>query len=134
MKLWSKGLGRTEVSMDFRYYELVKDKNNGDLIVIGNMQDPVTWEFTMKMEPDDIAGILKLFFNFSFIWFVIKNLFRYPVYLWNRKKYITEGHENLEKHVLASYAKSMSKKPRKSRVPSRRKTTSREQREEFQAA
>ena len=134
MKLWSKGLGRTEVSMDFRYYKLIKDKNSGDLIVIGNMQDPVTWEFTMKMEPEDIAGIMKLFFNFSFLWFVIKNLFRYPVYLMNRKKFVTEGHEDLEQQVLASYTKSMSRKPRKSRAASRRANTAHKGQEEFQAA
>ena len=134
MKLWSKGLGRTEVTMDFRYYKLIKDKNSGDLIVIGNMQDPVTWEFTMKMEPEDMAGILKLFFNFSFLWFAIKNLFRYPLYLINRKKFVPEGHENLEEHVLASYAKSMSKKPRKSRVASRRKKLASEPQGEPQAA
>ena len=134
MKLWSKGLGRTEVTMDFRYYKLIKDKNTDDLIVIGNMQDPVTWEFTMKMEPEDIAGILKLFFNFSFLWFVVKNLFRYPVYLMNRKKFVTEGHENLEEQVLASYTKSMSRKPRKSRTASRKRKAASEPQEEFQAA
>ena len=134
MKLWSKGLGRTEVTMDFRYYKLIKDKNNGDLVVIGNMQDPVTWEFTMKMEPEDIAGILKLFLNFSFLWFVIKNLFRYPLYLMNRKKFVTEGHENLEENVLASYAKSMSRKPRKSRAPKRKRKVASEPQEEYQAA
>jgi hypothetical protein len=134
MKLWSKGLGRTEVTMDFRYYKLIKDKKNGDLVVIGNMQDPVTWEFTLRLEPDDIAGLVKLLFNFSLFWYVVKNLFRYPLYLINRKKYIPVGHENLEEHVMASYDTSMSKKPRKSRAAARKTAASHKQREEFQAA
>jgi len=134
MKLWSKGLGRTEVTMDFRYYKLIKDNKSGDLVVIGNMQDPVTWEFTMKLEPDDIAGLLKLLFNFSLIWYVIKNLFRYPLYLINRKKYVPAGHEKLEEHVMDSYTKSMSRKPRKSRAASRRANTAHKGQEEFQAA
>jgi hypothetical protein len=134
MKLWSKGLGRTEVTMDFRYYKLIKDSKSGDLVVIGNMQDPVTWEFTMKLEPDDIAGLLKLLFNFSLIWYVIKNLFRYPLYLINRKKYVPAGHEKLEEHVMDSYTKSMSRRPRKSRAAARRASTAHKGQEEFQAA
>ncbi len=134
MKLWSKGLGRTEVTMDFRYYKLVKDNKNGDLVVIGNMQDPVTWEFTMRLEPDDIAGLLKLVFSFSMLWYVIKNLFRYPLYLLNRKQFVPEGHESLEDRVMASYNKSMSKKPRKSRAAARKTAAAHKHREEYQAA
>jgi len=121
MKLWSRGLGRTEVSMDFRYYKTIKDKQTGEVVIIGNMQDPVTWEFTMKLEPEDIAGILKLLFSPSLLWFVIKNLFRYPMYLFHRKKYVVDGEESLEQRVLGAYDKMMSKKPRKKRA-SRRKT------------
>ena len=48
MKLWSRGLGKTEINMDLRYYKLVKDEETGGVTIIGNMQSPVTWEFTIK--------------------------------------------------------------------------------------
>ncbi len=115
MKLWSRGLGRTEVTMDFRYYKVIKDKKNGDVVIIGNMQDPVTWEFTMKMEPDDIAGVMKILFSFTMLAFVFKNAFRYIKYLFERKKFILEDDEDLETKVLGTYEKMMSNKPRKKR-------------------
>ena len=122
MKLWSRGLGRTEVTMDFRYYKVIKDKKNGDVVIIGNMQDPVTWEFTMKMEPDDIAGIMKILFSFSMLAFVFKNAFRYIKYLFNRKKFTLEDDEDLETKVLGTYEKMMSNKPRKKRRAKRGKS------------
>ena len=115
MKLWSRGLGRTEVTMDFRYYKVIKDKKTGDVVIIGNMQDPVTWEFTMKMEPDDIAGVMKILFSFSMLAFVFKNAFRYIKYLFERKKFILDDDEDLETKVLGTYEKMMSNKPRKKR-------------------
>ncbi len=126
MKLWSRGLGRTEVGMDFRYYKITKDSQTGHPIIVGNMQEPVTWEFTLKLEPDDIAGIVKMLFSVSLLWFVIKNLFRYPIYLLNRKKYVVEGEESLEKRVLGTYEKMMSRTPRKKRSPRRRAVTAEE--------
>ncbi len=126
MKLWSKGLGRTEVTMDFRYYQVIKDKESGSVIVIGNMQDPVTWEFTMKMEPNDIAGILKILLSWHLLWFVVKNLFRYPLYLFKRKEFALEGREQLEQKVMSAYRNSTTKKGRKKRRKPR-ETTSVEQ-------
>lgn len=105
MKLWSRGLGRTEVTMDFRYYKVIKDPKSGEVIVIGKMQDPVTWEFTMKLEPCDVAGIMKLFFSSAMLGYVFKNMYRYISYLFNRKKYVLEGDEDLEQKVLGTYAK-----------------------------
>jgi hypothetical protein len=108
MKLWSRGLGRTEVIMDFRYYKVIKDPKSGEVMVIGKMQDPVTWEFTMKLEPSDIAGIMKLFFSFAMLAFVLKNMFLYISYLFNRKQYVLKGDEDLEQKVLGTYEKMMS--------------------------
>ena len=101
MKLWSRGLGRTEVSMDFRYYKVVKDKETGNVCIIGNMRDPVNWEFRIVMEPDDIPGFMKMAFNLSIIWLVIKNAFKYIFYFFNRKTYEEEG--DLEEKVMNAY-------------------------------
>jgi len=105
MKLWSRGLGRTEINMDFRYYKVVKDPKTGNPIVIGCMQSPVTWEFTLKLEPDDMAGIVKLVLNVPLLKFALKNAYRYPIYLMNRDNYRLEDEEHLQERVFAVYEK-----------------------------
>jgi hypothetical protein len=134
MKLWSKGLGRTEITMDFRYYEVIKDAKTGEVVVVGNMQDPVTWDFTMRMEPNDIAGILKIMFSWSLIWFVIKNLFSYPLYLLNRKKFAPKDGESLGGRVMTSYETVMAQKSRKKRVSKRQSASPLGKTPEIQAA
>lgn len=101
MKLWSRGLGRTEVNMDFRYYEVTRDKESGNVCIVGNMRSPVNWEFRIMMEPDDLPGFMKIFFNFKIIAYVIKNIYRYPFYFFTRKKFETEG--DLEQKVMNAY-------------------------------
>ncbi len=103
MKLWSRGLGRTEIDMDFRYYKVTKDKETGNICIIGNMHDPVNWEFRIMMEPDDLPGLVKVLLNGSVILYVIKNFFRCFIYLFNRKKYKEEG--DLEQKVMNAYKK-----------------------------
>jgi len=51
MKLWSRGLGKTEVLMDFRHYKTVKDPESENVFIIGSMQDPVNWEFKITFTP-----------------------------------------------------------------------------------
>ena len=135
MKLWSRGLGRTEVSMDFRYYTVVKDKEDGSVCILGNMRDPVNWEFRIVMEPEDIAGFMKMAFHWSIIWLVIKNAFKYFIYLFNRKKFEEEG--DLEQKVLSAYDTLMRRsRPggRPGRKPGARKTGGDEKGSKTQAA
>ncbi len=107
MKLWSRGLGRTEVLMDFRYYKTIKDPESDDIFVIGSMQDPVNWEFRITFGPEDIPGLIKMFFNFVMIKLVVKNIHKYFVYLFNRKKYAEPGGLDLEKKVNDAYEQVM---------------------------
>lgn len=111
MKLWSRGLGKTEVSMDFRYYKVVKDPETGKVCIVGAMRDPVTWEFRVLMEPEDIPGFIKMFFNWSLIWLLLKNAFRYVAYLFNRKKYIENEGTPIEEKVFAAYDSMVRRKP-----------------------
>ena len=113
MKLWSKGLGRTEVTMDFRHYKVVKDPETKGVAIVGNMQDPVTWEFRILMQPEDVAGFMKMFFSFSMFLFVLRNLFQYFVYLFNRKKYMAPDHDKLEDKIMASYENVMNRSRRR---------------------
>ncbi len=58
MRLRSRGLGRREMVMDFREYEvrLVDD----ELVVVGVIRDPVTWDFSIRFCEDDYPAILGL--------------------------------------------------------------------------
>ena len=108
MKMWSRGLGRTEINMDFRYYQVSKDPGNNDVWVSGTITDPVNWEFRIIITPEDIPGILKLAFSFTMIKLFFLNAYRYLGYLFNKKKYLQgEGNEVVEK-VTAAYQMMMS--------------------------
>jgi hypothetical protein len=101
MKLWSRGLGKQEINMDFRYCKTLKDPETGNMMIIGNMQSPVTWEFKITFNPEDIGGIMKFVFFPSMLLFAIKNISQYLFYLRDRDKYKTEG--NLVEKVNAAY-------------------------------
>ncbi len=105
MKLWSRGLGKTEIFMDFRFYKSMKDPDSNNVLVIGRMQDPVNWEFKITLQPEDIGGIMKVAFNWAMISFVIKNLYQYIVYLFHKKMYITD--KDLTEKVNAAYEQVM---------------------------
>ena len=106
MKLWSRGLGKTEIYMDFRRYKTMKDPESGNILIIGSMQSPVTWEFKVTMQPEDIGGIMKALFRPSMIWFVLKNLRQYPTYLLNKKKFDPEN--DIVEKVNSTYGQIMS--------------------------
>ncbi len=107
MKLWSRGLGKTEIYMDFRYYRLLRDPGDKkNVMLIGKMQDPVTWEFMITIQPEDIAGVMKAVFTFPMMIFIVRNLHQYLLYLFNRKKF-SEGSGDLVTKVNDAYAQVM---------------------------
>lgn len=105
MKLWSRGLGKQEIHLDFRYCKTLKDHETGNMLIIGNMQSPVTWEFKITFHPEDIGGIMKALFCPSMLFFAIKNLPQYLFYLMNRNKYKVEG--DIVEKVNAAYEQCM---------------------------
>jgi len=105
MKLWSRGLGKTEIYMDFRYYKTLKDPQTGNILIIGNMQSPVTWEFKITVQPEDIGGVMKALLCPPMLFFTIKNLPQYLVYLFNRNKYKLK--ENIVEKVNSTYEQIM---------------------------
>ena len=108
MKVWSRGLGKTELLVDLRYFEARKDASSDNVAIIGNITDPVNWEFKATLEPQDVAGFIKFAFKWCVIKLVLMNLYRYIVYLYKRNQYQYEDHANLEERVTASYDRMMS--------------------------
>jgi hypothetical protein len=107
MKVWSRGLGKTELLVDLRYFEARKDANSNNVSIIGNITDPVNWEFRATLEPVDVAGFIKFAFKLCVIELVLKNMYRYIVYFFKRNQYKYKDHANLEERVRTSYDRMM---------------------------
>ena len=112
MKMWSRGLGRTELKMDCRYYQVKKEDNVSDVFVIGKITDPVNWEFRVTIEPEDIPGMMKLFFTKPVLMLVLKNTYKYVIYLFNKKKYDMEIGPDLNEKVNEAYKQMMTGRQR----------------------
>lgn len=74
MRLRSKGLGRREMVMDFREYEVVVEGD--ELVVVGIIRDPVTWDFSIRFCEDDYPAIFKLAFHPQTLKAVFRGLWR----------------------------------------------------------
>jgi hypothetical protein len=73
MKLWSRGLGKQELKMDFMRYEISKD---GDEIVIaGRITEPVNWDFWIRFDEDDVPGLIRVAKNRSVLGMVLSHYF-----------------------------------------------------------
>lgn len=115
MKLWSRGLGKTEIHLDFRYYQTMREPESGNMLIIGTMQDPVNWEFKITLQPEDIGGIINLVLKPSMFHFIMKNLHHYARYLFNRKKFRRD--DNLVEAVNSAYEQVMfGRRPIRERV------------------
>ncbi|MBI2168422.1 MAG: hypothetical protein HYU28_02820 [Actinobacteria bacterium] len=58
MKIKSRGLGRKELVMDFRRYEISREGD--DVVVSGTITEPVNWDFAIRMSPQDIPGMVRV--------------------------------------------------------------------------
>lgn len=96
MRLRSKGLGRQELVMDFREYEIVREGE--EIIVVGTIRDPVNWDFTIRVCEDDLAGLLHLGLNRRMLGLILGSLFkRKPKHHWtdDRSEHVAEGKKRL---------------------------------------
>ena len=120
MEMWSKGLGRTELSMNPSLCKIDKDPNSENLIVYGNVTDPVDWEFKVTIRPEDFPGIIKLSLSFTVIKHFVKHLFRTLLSLTIGKNKTGAPQEGLIESVNVAYEQIMNpssrKRPKMSRV------------------
>jgi hypothetical protein len=72
----SKGLGRKEMVMDFREYEVRRE--NDELVIVGVIRDPVAWDFSIRFCEDDYGAILGLIFQKATLLSILRSLFRFP--------------------------------------------------------
>ncbi len=96
MRLKSRGLGRKELVMDFREYDVVREDD--ELVVVGTIRDPVNWEFSIRMCEDDITGITRLLLRKPMIMYLLRSLFRrtkHHHWTQERSEHIEEGQRRL---------------------------------------
>ena len=74
MRLRSRGLGRKELVLDFREYEVVRVDD--ELVVVGTIRDPVNWDFTIRICEDDVAGMTRLVLRRSMIGLLLRAFFK----------------------------------------------------------
>jgi hypothetical protein len=72
----SKGLGRKEMVMDFREYEVRREED--ELVIVGVIRDPVAWDFSIRFCEDDYGAILGLILRKAALWSILRALFRFP--------------------------------------------------------
>jgi hypothetical protein len=89
MRLRSKGLGRKELVMDFREYEIVREGE--ECVVVGVIRDPVNWDFTIRVSEDDVAGMARLILNPKTLKMVLTSFFK------RKKKH--HWSESIEEHL-----------------------------------
>ena len=109
MRLRSRGLGRKELVMDFREYEVVR--NGDEVVIVGTIRDPVNWDFTIRFCEDDIPGMTRLVLRKPMLGLLLRSLFkRRKHHHWSQEhaEHVAEGRrrrevasENAEERVQA---------------------------------
>ena len=76
MKVWSKGLGKIELILDFKTYYVESEKKEDEeyVYIKGVITDPVIWDFRITMTKEDIPGLLNIAINRTIIFMFLKNL------------------------------------------------------------
>jgi len=89
MRMWSEGLGKMELVVDFSHYKVVTEED--DTVIQGITEEPVRWEFAARFRKDDIPGLLNILFKPGTLLFLLENvtfLFRFVFEkLFMREKY-----------------------------------------------
>ena len=117
MKLWSRGLGRRSLTMDFRYYTVRSE--NGGIVISGVTQAPVAWEFRIDIEPDDLEGLAQVAARRPTRRYLVSNWKRLLRYIFSRTSEV-QLEQGLEDRVERAYEQVMNgSKARRRRLPPR---------------
>jgi hypothetical protein len=81
MKLWSRGLGKQELKMNFMNYDVRRDGQ--EVVISGRIVDPVNWEFWIRFGEDDVPGLIRVAKNPSVISMVGRHWLK-KVFFWRR--------------------------------------------------
>jgi hypothetical protein len=124
VRLKSRGLGRKELVMDFREYEVIRESN--EVVIVGTIRDPVNWDFAIRVCEDDIPGMTRLILCKAMIGILLRSFFRrrkkdhwtqeYPEHVAEGKerqiKARQKASDRLEANAQAQLAEAAEKTPR----------------------
>ncbi len=104
MKLWSRGLGRRELIMDFTHYA-IRGSDDGGIEIFGVTEQPVSWEFRVHIEQEDIPGLVNVALSKPVRRMVIRRIFTAIATIWKRRHFkVPEG---LEERVRTAHSHVM---------------------------
>jgi hypothetical protein len=83
MKLWSRGLGKQELWMDFMRYGITSDRADGCALVSGKIMEPVIWDFTIRFYDEDVPGLIRLATRPSVLGLIMRHYLR-KVMFWRK--------------------------------------------------
>lgn len=96
MKLWSKGLGKMTLTMDFNNY--YAESEDGILYIKGKITDPVYWNFVITITKEDIPGLANIVFKPLFLKYLVANMVKFPRFVFNkifRREIFTHPEKNI---------------------------------------
>ncbi len=104
MKLWSRGLGRRELIMDFTHYA-VRRSDDGGIEIFGVTEQPVSWEFRVHIEQEDVPGLVHVALSKPVRKMLIRKIPTAIATVWRRRRFkVPEGLEervkNAHSHVM----------------------------------
>jgi len=82
--------------MDFREYEVVRDGD--EIVIVGTIRDPVTWDFSIRVCEDDVPGMTKLILRKGMLGLLLRAFFRRKKrHHWSqeRSEHVAEGRRRL---------------------------------------
>jgi hypothetical protein len=106
MKLWSHGLGKRELKMDFRRCAIQRNEA-GDIEVLGVITEPVTWEFRITLTAEDAAGLIRMALTPALIALILGHAPDYVRFLLHRKEFAPG--DDLTARVQGAFDKMMNK-------------------------
>jgi hypothetical protein len=72
MRVWSQGLGKQELVLEFAKSNIVREE--GKLYIRGIVQEPVNWQFEITIHAEDVPGFYHVLFSIPVLRFSLKNL------------------------------------------------------------
>lgn len=88
MRVWSRGLGRQALNLDFTKTDVVREGN--EVIVKGILRNGgIIWDSTVTFTKEDIPGLLHFIISFAVIFHFASNIGGFFTYF--RQKFITRS-------------------------------------------
>ena len=97
MKLWSRGLGKQQLKMDFMQYEITQEGE--EIVIAGRIVEPVNWDFWIRFDENDVPGLIRVAKNRKLIRMVLRRYLRKIGRLflfWRRKQEALEPEKPTE--------------------------------------